>query len=86
MQAPDDQLVWLVVLAVLNSVASVYYYLRPVMALYFREPSREPRPLASPAVAVALVAAALWVLEMGLLPGWWLDQASSSMMAGLGLR
>jgi len=36
MQSPD--LAWLVVAAVLNSLVSVYYYLRIVVAMYFRDP------------------------------------------------
>ncbi|MBU2234462.1 MAG: NADH-quinone oxidoreductase subunit N, partial [Proteobacteria bacterium] len=32
---------WLAVIGVLNSVVAVYYYLRVIMAMYFREPSGE---------------------------------------------
>jgi NADH-quinone oxidoreductase subunit N len=60
--------VWLVIAAVLNSVLSMYYYLRVVMAMYFREPVREPRPLQTPAVHVALAICVLAVLFLGLLP------------------
>lgn len=84
MQAYGDQLLWLVVVAVLNSVVSIYYYLRIVMAMYFREPARETQPLRSPAVAFALVAAALVMVEMGVLPGWWLDVASKSTLGLVG--
>ncbi|MBI4511908.1 MAG: NADH-quinone oxidoreductase subunit N [Deltaproteobacteria bacterium] len=83
MQVYDGQLLWLVIVAVLNSIVSVYYYLKIVMAMYFREPTREPRPLQSPAVTIALALAALFVLEMGLLPGFWLDLATSSVMSGM---
>ena len=37
------ELVWLVVAAVLNSLVSVYYYLRVVTAMYFREGQAERR-------------------------------------------
>jgi len=85
MQTYDDQLLWLVVVGVLNSVVSVAYYLRIVMAMYFREPTRELAPLGRPAVALnlALVVCALFVLEMGLLPGYWLSLAGSSVMSEL---
>ena len=36
-----DRFPWLVVLAVLNSAISIYYYFRVIIAMYFHEPSRE---------------------------------------------
>jgi NADH-quinone oxidoreductase subunit N len=58
-------LVWpLVVVGVLNSVVSVFYYLRITVALYMREPEGEPVALSvnAPAVLALLVTAAatLW--------------------------
>ena len=58
-------LVWpLVVVGVLNSVVSVFYYLRITVALYMREPEGEPVALSlnAPAVAALLLTAAatLW--------------------------
>jgi NADH-quinone oxidoreductase subunit N len=78
MQSEDNQLLWLVVVAVLNSVVSVYYYLRIVMVMYFREASREHRPLRSAAMTISLVISALFVIEMGLLPSTWLDMATKA--------
>jgi NADH-quinone oxidoreductase subunit N len=72
MQASDNQLLWLVVVGVLNSALSIYYYLRLVMAMYFREPIGEFRPLRSGALTFALVVCALLVLQMGIMPGFWL--------------
>jgi NADH-quinone oxidoreductase subunit N len=72
MQVPDNQLLWLVVVGVLNSVLSIFYYLRIVMAMYFREPLGEFRPLRSGALTFALIACALLVLQMGIMPGFWL--------------
>jgi len=77
---PDGQLLWLVVAAVINSVVSVYYYLRIVMTMYFREPTREVQRAPSGAVTVALIACAVVVLLLGILPGEWLDIATSSAM------
>jgi NADH-quinone oxidoreductase subunit N len=73
MQVPDNQLLWLVVVGVLNSAVSIFYYLRMVMAMYFREPLGEFRPLRSGALTFALVACAILVLQMGIMPGFWLD-------------
>jgi NADH-quinone oxidoreductase subunit N len=74
-------LIWLVVIAVLNSVVSVFYYLRVVTAMYFREAGREVKPLQSPAVAGALVIAAFGTLLLGLLPGWLVDIAAAATLA-----
>jgi NADH-quinone oxidoreductase subunit N len=84
MQSHNDQLLWLVVVAVLNSVVSIFYYLRIVMAMYFREPAREPKPLRSVPVGVALVVAALFVVEMGVLPSKWLTLATKSALSLIG--
>ncbi len=65
-----SDLTWLVIVAVLNSVVSAYYYLRVVTAMYFREVGREPRPIRSVPMSAALVIACLGTLALGLLPGW----------------
>ncbi len=80
---PDGQLLWLVVAGVLNSVVSVYYYLRIIMAMYFREPTREGQPASSTAITVALTICAVLVLLMGILPETWLDLAAGSTMFGM---
>ncbi|MDB4969969.1 MAG: proton-translocating NADH-quinone oxidoreductase, chain [Myxococcales bacterium] len=72
-------LIWLVVVAVLNSVISVYYYLRVVTAMYFREPGRELRPLRSNGVTAALLIAAFGVLAIGILPSWLIDAANAAL-------
>jgi NADH-quinone oxidoreductase subunit N len=71
---------WLVVLAALNSVVSIYYYLRVVMAMYFREPTREHKPLNTPAIVAVLVICALVVVEMGLMPSWWTSLTGASIL------
>jgi NADH-quinone oxidoreductase subunit N len=83
MDAPGNQLLWLVVVGVLNSVVSIYYYLRVVMAMYFREPAREPTPIRSGAMTAALVIAALFVLEMGILPGHWLAWTRDAVLTAV---
>jgi NADH-quinone oxidoreductase subunit N len=69
----------LVVIAVLNSVVSVFYYLRVVTAMYFREVGREPMPLRSTAMNAALVIAALAVIGIGLAPGWLISAAAAAV-------
>ncbi len=73
-------LVTLVVIAVLNSVVGVYYYLRVVTAMYFREAGREAVPLQSAAVNTALVIAAVATLWLGLSPGWFINLAAAAVL------
>jgi NADH-quinone oxidoreductase subunit N len=63
-------LVWLVVLAAINSVIGAYYYLRVIIAMYFWPPSKDytPTPVAVP-LTVALVIAAVGTIYLGVLPG-----------------
>ncbi len=70
-QAYDAQLTWLVVIGVLNSAVSIYYYLRVVTAMYFKESAGEFKVSRASAVTFVLVVCALAVLEMGILPGFW---------------
>ena len=72
MYADDNQLLWLVVVGVLNSAISIFYYLRLVTAMYFRDPLRDHKTLSSPATVFAFVICALLVIQMGLMPSWWL--------------
>jgi NADH-quinone oxidoreductase subunit N len=62
------ELIWLVVAAVLLSVVSVYYYLRIVVAMYFRERAEPASGYRSSAIAVVLVLLAAAVLLLGVLP------------------
>jgi len=72
MEVYDGQLLWLVVIGVVNSVISIYYYLRIVTSMYFREASQPFAPTRSAGLVFVMVACPLIVLEMGIMPGWWL--------------
>jgi NADH-quinone oxidoreductase subunit N len=67
--AVDADDVWLVILGVLMSVVSVYYYLRVPVLMYMRDPGEEAARtgLATGEIAV-LSACALGVLYLGLFP------------------
>jgi NADH-quinone oxidoreductase subunit N len=61
---------WLVIIGVLNTAVSAYYYLRLVVMMFFRESTTEwraPRIPASVGVVLALTVAG--VLALGLFPG-----------------
>jgi len=67
--AVKAQYYWLAVIGVLNSVVAVYYYLRVIMAMYFKESSGEFRRTDfSPAYSVVIIIS-LWALfHMGVFP------------------
>jgi len=62
-------IVWLVIIAAINSVIGAYYYLRIIIAMYFWEPSKDYTPSKVPlAVGTALAIAAIGTLYLGILP------------------
>ncbi len=66
--AVDEGYIWLVVIAVLNSLVSVYYYLRPIVAMYMREPVDEA-PVSLPRVTVPVFVLLVGVvLGLGVFP------------------
>ncbi|MYE47449.1 MAG: NADH-quinone oxidoreductase subunit N [Chloroflexi bacterium] len=74
-QSGHDWLVWLVVIAVLNSAVSAFYYLRWVRTMVLDEPEDEAPFRASAPVQAVLGLAALAVLFFGLIPNPLLDAA-----------
>jgi NADH-quinone oxidoreductase subunit N len=71
----------LVVVGVLGSALSVYYYLRVVVAMYM-QPEASPSEEAGPAnVRLVVMACALFTLILGLVPGTFLHYSKESMLA-----
>ena len=74
-------LVTLVVIAVLNSVVSVYYYLRIVVYMLMRPQSAPLKVRIAPAMAVVVLVCVAGVVKFGLLPGdmmgWARDSAEN---------
>jgi NADH-quinone oxidoreductase subunit N len=81
MESP--QLYWLVVLGVLNSVISVYYYLRIVVAMYFRDALRPLVPIDSTSMRAGLLITAIAVVLLGLFPGSIVDWAGPGGNGGV---
>src|SRR5436853_5034364 len=70
--------IWLVVIAVLNTVVSAYYYLRLIIVMFFRERTEAWEPPRIPAsVALALVLTIVGVFYLGLFPGRVINAFSS---------
>jgi NADH-quinone oxidoreductase subunit N len=63
----------IVVIAVLNSLVSVYYYLRVVVKMFMSEPAEEAAavPYVPPMLLTAMVFAVLAVLLLGIYPQGW---------------
>jgi NADH-quinone oxidoreductase subunit N len=77
--ALQNNLIWLVIIGVLNSAIGAYYYLRIIVTMYMREPSHEEAvsPVSfslGSALAISVVA----TLYLGILPGRVLDYARSA--------
>ncbi len=59
---------WLVIVAVLFSAISAYFYLRIVMLMYMREPDAAVQLNSSPGIGLSLVVTATAVIVIGILP------------------
>jgi NADH-quinone oxidoreductase subunit N len=77
MESP--QLYWLVVVGVLNSMVSIYYYLRIIVAMYFRDPVRPLAPTDGTSMRAGLLLTALVVVLLGVFPGTLVDWAGPAL-------
>jgi NADH-quinone oxidoreductase subunit N len=68
--AVQHGLLWLVVIAVLNSVISAYYYLRVVKVMWLGKPASDEKVPSSGALRLALSLSCLGVLLLGIIPGF----------------
>jgi NADH-quinone oxidoreductase subunit N len=67
--AVNQGLLWLVIIAVINSVISAYYYLRVVKIMWFGEAPSEGKVPSSAALKVALSLSCLGIILLGIIPG-----------------
>jgi len=68
--AVDAGYIWLAIIGVLNSAVSLYYYLRVMVYMYFRDPVEDYAWVSLPAAAViSIVIAIFGVLYLGVIPG-----------------
>jgi NADH-quinone oxidoreductase subunit N len=74
---------WLAVLGVLNSAASIYYYLRVVVYMYFRPSPGDASAPRAPGMAysIALCGAAAIILVLGIVPRGVLAAAERSVLS-----
>jgi NADH-quinone oxidoreductase subunit N len=67
--AAQHGLLWLVIIAAINSVISAYYYLRVVKVMWFNEPASKEKVPSSVMPKIALAICCLGVLLLGIIPG-----------------
>ncbi|MGH7388365.1 MAG: NADH-quinone oxidoreductase subunit N [Candidatus Rokuibacteriota bacterium] len=72
--------IWLAVIAVLNSAAAAYYYLRIIVTMYMQEAEASPARLApSFAGGLALVIALVGIVLLGVMPAPFADLAQAAV-------
>jgi NADH-quinone oxidoreductase subunit N len=81
--AVQNDLLWLVIIAVINSVISAYYYLRVVRVMWMGQPASTERVEASGALKLSLFLSCAGVLLFGLVPGIGTNLAGLARMLGL---
>jgi NADH-quinone oxidoreductase subunit N len=78
--AVKADLVWLAVIGVLNSAVSLYYYLRVMVYMYFRDPSEDFGWVKmNVATTASIILAIVGVLLLGILPGPVMELAKLSL-------
>ncbi len=73
--------IWLAIIGVLNSAASVYYYLRVMVYMYFKEPTEDFAWVKlSPAFVICLIIAIAGVMIPGVVPSTILELAQKAIL------
>jgi NADH-quinone oxidoreductase subunit N len=76
--AVQHGLLWLVIVAVINSVISAYYYLRVAKVMWFGEPASEEKVPSSGALRFALGLSCLGVVVLGIIPAFMMNLAEAA--------
>lgn len=72
--------IWLAILGVMNSLISVYYYLRITVLMYMRPAEADLGPVAfTPGVTAAVIFTAVATVLVGIFPGWFYNLAVNSV-------
>jgi len=73
MDAQDQQLLWVTVIGVVNSALSIFYYLRLVTVMYFKDAPSEITPTRSAGLTFTMAFCVIVILQMGIFPSFWLN-------------
>jgi len=72
-------MVWLAVIGVLNSLVSVFFYVRVIYLLYMKPlPKRAPAYSEPWPARLVAVACAVAIVVLGILPGWVMNAAEAA--------
>ena len=72
--------IWLAIIGVINSLISVYFYLRVTVMMYMREPAKELSPVKfRPGIIIALFLTVFFTLKMGIFPSYYIEIAKESI-------
>jgi len=77
--AVQHGLLWLVIVAVINSCVSAFYYLRVVKVMWLGSPASEEKVPSSWALRTALALCCLFVLLLGVVPGGFVGIAQAAV-------
>jgi len=78
--AVNSGYIWLAIIGVLNSAASVYYYLRVMVFMYMKDPTEEfDWAGATPSIAICLLVSVVATLVLGIVPGTILELAQKAV-------
>ena len=78
--------IWLAIIGVMNSVVSVYYYLRITVLMYMKPAEADLGPVSfAPAVTATLALTALGIMLIGVFPGFIYNLAMNSVKVFPGL-
>ncbi len=73
--------IWLAVIGIVNSVISVYYYLRVVVVMFMKPEIQAGRVVCFPvSLMVAIILAAIGVLQIGMFPQGWFEAVRYSLI------
>jgi len=72
-------LLWLVIIGVINSCISAYYYFRVVKVMWLEAPASEEKVPSSWALRTALSLCCLFVLLLGVVPGYFIRIAEAAV-------
>jgi NADH-quinone oxidoreductase subunit N len=77
--AVDQGLLWLVIIAVINSCISAFYYFKVVKAMWLTEPASEEKVASTWPEWVALAFCCIFVVIIGIVPGAFINLAQSAI-------
>ena len=76
---PVRELLGLVIIAVVNSLVSVYYYLRVIYLMYMKEEWEETTPFKVPVtISILLLLTFIFTIWLGIFPGGLLEIAGAA--------